>query len=152
MNKKEAIEILELDGKININNIKSSYRKLARKYHPDRNNIDTDKMILVNAAYEFLKPLYDDDDEKNIIDVNKFNKLLYLSDKFTYNGVCKLYGHLINECGKDYNINPDELIDEYREDFIEDVLIDYKMTLEELCENTLVLFIENSNRIVYRKF
>lgn len=54
--KKDYYEILELNKNCNENDIKKSYRKLALKYHPDRNKEkdSEDKFKLISEAYQVL--------------------------------------------------------------------------------------------------
>ena len=55
---KDFYEILEVSRDANDNEIKKSYRKLAMKFHPDRNrgNKQAEKKFKeVSAAYEVLK-------------------------------------------------------------------------------------------------
>ena len=47
--------VLELTGKATWDEIKSQYRKLAMKYHPDRNGGDSAMFKKVQAAYELLE-------------------------------------------------------------------------------------------------
>lgn len=57
MNKSSAIRILGLSLNYNLEELKASYKALAKKYHPDVNNgkAAEEKMKEINAAYEFLK-------------------------------------------------------------------------------------------------
>ncbi|MEJ2499344.1 MAG: DnaJ domain-containing protein, partial [Sulfurovaceae bacterium] len=60
-------EILEVSRDSNGAEIKKSYRKLALKYHPDRNPDDKeaeDRFKLVNEAYQVLS----DDEKRSIYD------------------------------------------------------------------------------------
>lgn len=53
----DPYEILEIDPDTPIQKIKKSYRKLALKYHPDRNPGDPEanaKFIMISKAYECL--------------------------------------------------------------------------------------------------
>jgi len=55
--KRDYYEILGLDRNADVNTIKRAYRKLAMKYHPDRNRDDADaaeKFREVTEAYEVL--------------------------------------------------------------------------------------------------
>ena len=62
--------ILGLTGDASGIEIKNQYRKLAKQYHPDRNNEATqEKMSEINKAYEVLS------DEKLKVEYDKFYKL-----------------------------------------------------------------------------
>ena len=48
-------QLLEIDKNANIDEIKKSYRTLAKKYHPDKNkNTDSQKFKDITKAYEVL--------------------------------------------------------------------------------------------------
>ena len=55
---KDYYKILELeDSKVTVEQIKSSYRKLAKKYHPDvnvGNKLAEEKIKDINEAYKIL--------------------------------------------------------------------------------------------------
>ncbi len=53
-----ALEVLNLPPLVSIKEIKSRYRVLSKKYHPDINE-ENSKMIEINAAYELLKAYAD---------------------------------------------------------------------------------------------
>ena len=62
--------ILDLADDASDIEIKNQYRKLAKQYHPDRNNESTqEKMSEINKAYEVLS------DEKLRVEYDKFYKL-----------------------------------------------------------------------------
>lgn len=54
MNEKMAVEILELCGNYNKDDVKKNYRMKCRQYHPDKLNGNNDKMMLINLAYDFM--------------------------------------------------------------------------------------------------
>lgn len=54
MNVQEALNVLGLSGDINKDVIKTAFKKLALKYHPDRNPLGGELMKAVNAAVDFL--------------------------------------------------------------------------------------------------
>ncbi len=57
MDYKDYYKILEVDRKANKKDIKRSYRRLAQKYHPDKNPSDKsaeDKFKEINEAYEVI--------------------------------------------------------------------------------------------------
>ncbi|MGY2498426.1 DnaJ domain-containing protein, partial [Klebsiella pneumoniae] len=64
MNTQEALSVLNLQGELSEAIIKKAYKKLALKYHPDRNPLGEELMKAVNAAFEFLM--------RNIDLVNKY--------------------------------------------------------------------------------
>ncbi|MFA5498251.1 MAG: molecular chaperone DnaJ [Candidatus Cloacimonadia bacterium] len=67
MAKRDYYEVLGVDKKANADEIKKAYRKLAMKYHPDRNKDDKDaeeKFKEVAEAYEVLS----DDDKRQKYD------------------------------------------------------------------------------------
>ncbi len=55
---REALEVLNLPPLVSIKEIKSRYRLLSKKFHPDINK-ENSKMIEINAAYELLKSYAD---------------------------------------------------------------------------------------------
>ena len=51
---KDYYKILEVNKDCEIEQIKKSYKKLALKYHPDKNNGDDTKFKEISEAYEIL--------------------------------------------------------------------------------------------------
>ena len=47
-------QILMLPDEYTREDVKSQYKKLSLKYHPDKNFEDKEKFIQLNKAYEFL--------------------------------------------------------------------------------------------------
>ncbi|MDN5211509.1 DnaJ domain-containing protein [Fulvivirgaceae bacterium BMA12] len=56
MNRNQYLEVLELQPGVSKKEIKSAYRRLAKKYHPDvsKNAHAKEKFIRINEAYKFL--------------------------------------------------------------------------------------------------
>ena len=61
---KDYYKILELNKNARIDEIKKSYRKLALKYHPDKNNGEEKKFKELTEAYETLS----DPQKKHVYD------------------------------------------------------------------------------------
>lgn len=76
MTKVEALNILGLGRKYTLEEVKSSYRKLARKYHPDLAGVKyTQKFAEINDAYALITELGEEQGciltHKNIFDVER---------------------------------------------------------------------------------
>lgn len=54
MNIQEALNVFGLTGEVNQLELKKAFKRLAVKYHPDKNPIGAEMMKMINAAYEFL--------------------------------------------------------------------------------------------------
>lgn len=55
MDYSKAYSILGLSVGADESAIKKAYRKMAMKYHPDRNPNDGEKFVEIQKAYDFLK-------------------------------------------------------------------------------------------------
>lgn len=69
-------DILNISFDASLDEIKSSYRKLAKQYHPDINPNNGDKFKLITTAYDVLKDdnkrnIYNESLKKNIYHVRK---------------------------------------------------------------------------------
>lgn len=55
MNTYDAARVLGLSGDIDPEAVKTAYRTMSKKFHPDINPAGADMMKLINAAYDALK-------------------------------------------------------------------------------------------------
>ena len=96
MNINEALNILNLTGTVTKEQLNQVYKKLAIKYHPDRNPSGLELMKVINAAYEFLKGL----DKSEYIHTDENNAYNYSESLETIiNEVKKMPGIIIEICG-----------------------------------------------------
>jgi len=83
----ELYKILEINYTNDLNLIKKSYYKLAKKYHPDKQNGSKDKFIQIKKAYDILsnnklKKIYD---EKECETNNQYLYVNYINILFNTN-------------------------------------------------------------------
>ena len=75
MNINQALNVLNLKGTVSKEELAKAYKKMAIKYHPDRNPTVVEMMKVINSAYEFLKGLNLEEikhtDEKNAYDYSE---------------------------------------------------------------------------------
>ena len=57
MNINEALNVLNLKGTVSKEELAKAYKRMAIKYHPDKNPSGVEMMKIINNAYEFLKVL-----------------------------------------------------------------------------------------------
>ena len=74
MNIQEALNVFNLSGELTEKDIKTTYKKLALKYHPDRNPLGTELMKAVNTAFDFL-----------MANIEKINQFQSTDDNARYN-------------------------------------------------------------------
>ncbi|OOF41025.1 hypothetical protein BKK50_09030 [Rodentibacter rarus] len=96
MNINQALNILDLKGTVTKDQLSKAYKKMAVKYHPDRNPAGVEMMKIINSAYEFLKGLNLEEikhtDEKNAYD--------YSADlEVVISEILKMQGVEIEICG-----------------------------------------------------
>jgi len=54
MNLQQALNVFGLSGELTEKDVKSAFKKLALKFHPDRNPIGAEMMKAINAAYDVI--------------------------------------------------------------------------------------------------
>jgi len=69
MNVQEALNVFNLSGELTEKDVVKAYKKLALKYHPDRNPLGAELMKAVNAAREVLMA--------NIDKINQFQSEIF---------------------------------------------------------------------------
>lgn len=84
MNIQEALNVFNLSGELTEKDIKTTYKKLALKYHPDRNPLGTELMKAVNTAFDFL-----------MTHIDKINKFQSTDDNVRYN-YCEELENVLN--------------------------------------------------------
>ncbi len=96
--KRDYYEVLGVDRNTPIEEIKKAYRKLAFKYHPDRNPNDpeaAERFKEINEAYQVLS-----DDEKRA-QYDSFGHLeregMYSSNEYGFENISDLFGTLFDE-------------------------------------------------------
>ncbi|MFZ4210579.1 J domain-containing protein [Pantoea endophytica] len=67
MNIQQALNILGLTGELSVDDVKKAYRKLANKYHPDKNSFNVELMKAINTAKDYLMD--------NLDKINSFQSL-----------------------------------------------------------------------------
>lgn len=96
MNINEALNVLNLTGTVTKEQITKAYKRMAFRYHPDRNETGAEMMKVINAAYEFLKSL-DVDELTHTDEANAYN---YSEDlEAIISEVLKMQGVIIEICG-----------------------------------------------------
>ena len=54
MDIRTAFKVMDLCGKVDNNALKKKFRELSKKYHPDLQGGDEQKMSLINEAYKMI--------------------------------------------------------------------------------------------------
>lgn len=75
MNVQEALNIFGLSGEVTEADIKKAFKRLAVKFHPDKNPLGAEMMKMINTANDFLM--------SNLSKINEF-KSLNLDDFYDY--------------------------------------------------------------------
>ena len=74
MSKRDYYEVLGVNKSADESEIKKAYRKLAMKYHPDRNQGDTDAEAKFKEASEAYSILYDKEQKIEMTNKKKISK------------------------------------------------------------------------------
>jgi curved DNA-binding protein CbpA len=105
--------ILEVSEHANYQDIKRAYRRLARKYHPDRNNSSfaEDMIKKINASFEVLS----DKDKRQEYDKIGFNTILFEEDdaKKNNNNIHEQVQHDPSYNNNDYTSRSDNIYSDY---------------------------------------
>jgi DnaJ-class molecular chaperone len=105
--KKDYYKILELDKNANDEDIKKSYKKLALKYHPDRNNTPEaeEKFKSISIAYTVLS------DKEKRSNYDKYGDA-DISDIFSQGGIppFDLFHNFFGDFGKTFGNTNDKII------------------------------------------
>ena len=113
MDSKGYYAILEVSEHANYQDIKRAYRRLARKYHPDRNNSSfaEDMIKKINASFEVLS----DKDKRQEYDKIGFNTILFEEDdaKKKNNNIHEQVQHDPSYNNNDYTSRSDNIYSEY---------------------------------------
>jgi molecular chaperone DnaJ len=83
-NKKDLYNILNITKESTKNEIKKSYHKLAKEYHPDKQNGSDEKFKELNEAYNILSDddkRYNYDNNINFPDLSEFNQYSFNTDE-----------------------------------------------------------------------
>lgn len=71
---------------------------------------------------------------------------------FSMKGLQELANYFVRKGYNPYSEYNDSIFKHYIEIHESDLLDDYKMTFEELCEETEIIYIPHTDRIIFRKF
>ena len=93
MKTSDAAKILDLDGDITPETVKTAYKAAAMKYHPDRNPAGLEMMKIINVAYDTLK------DFTGTIDAELSDQNYPEALNTAINAIINLEGLLIEICG-----------------------------------------------------
>ena len=85
--RKDYYRILDISPSANENEIRQSYRKLAAKWHPDKNNVNEKRLIIAKKMFEDISEAYNvlsNPSKKKAYDSGREDFLNFGSEAFSY--------------------------------------------------------------------
>lgn len=95
---KEKLSTLGLDEKATKPQIKSAFRELAIKFHPDKSNGNESKFLEINDAYNFLAKCKDDGSIQTKLSNTDRSSLKNLMKKY---GICDWHDEWGSDVGEE---------------------------------------------------
>ena len=136
----ELYKILNIDKNASKKQIKDTFRKMAKKYHPDKNSgsvVNNDKFMAISDAYSILK-----DDQKRE-EYDRTGNVKYKDEKTNpLAKIAQIFLALLDN--KNININKINIIKH-----IKDALKKEKVSFEKFSKEA-VKYRDSMNKIIYR--
>ena len=96
LNREDACDILDIPYNFTEKELRTQYKKLALKYHPDRNKYHNNRFLLIKEAYEFLSndintPLFTFNDYYELLNNFLTASNINIDIEILYNIIHKLF-------------------------------------------------------------